>query len=117
MPTIELREQSKAIKSYQEAVKLAPEHGEWWFRLGKLHLEKGSRDEARIALAEAVLRGDRLVDKPSWLADAHHAYAEVLRDGGRIPEALDQYKTFLQLAPAGHPDRDEATQIVRANGR
>ena len=36
---------------------------------------------------------------------------------GRIPEALDQYKTFLQLAPAGHPDRDEATQILRANDR
>ncbi|MFT3923480.1 MAG: tetratricopeptide repeat protein [Myxococcales bacterium] len=113
----QLRELSKAIKSYQEAVKLAPEHGDWWYRLGSLHLDKGSRDEARVTLAEAVLRGDRLIEKPSWLADAHHAYAEVLRDSGRIPEALDQYKTFLQLAPAGHPNREEATQILRANER
>jgi tetratricopeptide (TPR) repeat protein len=113
----QLRELGKAIKSYQDAVKSAPERGDWWYRLGSLHLDKGSRDEARVALAEAVLRGDRLIEKPTWVADAHHAYAEVLRESGRIPEALDQYKTFLQLAPAGHPDRDEATQILRANNR
>ncbi len=113
----QLREERKAIKAYQEAVKLEPDHGDWWYRLGTLHLARGRRDEARVALAEAVLRGDRLTDKPSWVANAHHAYAEALRDAGRIPEAMDHYRTFLELAPAGHPNRDEVTRILRANNR
>jgi tetratricopeptide (TPR) repeat protein len=112
----QLREQSNATKAYQDAVKAMPENGEWWFRLGSLHLDRGSRDEGRVALAEAVLRGDRLIDKPLWLADAHAAYAEVLRESGRTPEAIEQYRTFLSLAPQNHPQRRDVEQIVRSSG-
>ena len=95
----------------------APEHGDWWFRLGTLQRDRGSRDEARVALAEAVLRGDRLIEKPSWLADAHRVYAEVLRESGRQHEALDQYRVFLELASASHPDRAEVERILRSAPR
>jgi cytochrome c-type biogenesis protein CcmH/NrfG len=93
-------------------VRQAPENADWWYRLGTLHLDRGSRDEARVALAEAVLRGDRLIEKPTWLADAHRLYAEVLREGGRVSEAVEHYKVFLNSAPAGHPDRPEVERIV-----
>jgi tetratricopeptide (TPR) repeat protein len=113
----QLRDLSSAIRAYQEAVRQQPENGDWWFRLGTLHLDKGSRDEARVALAEAVLRGDRLIEKPSWLADAHRLYGDVLRESGRVGEALDHYRTFMQLAPPGHPDRGEIERIILSAGR
>jgi tetratricopeptide (TPR) repeat protein len=112
-----LRQLAAAIQSYQEAVKARPDKGEWWYRLGTLHLDQGSRDESRVALSEAVLRGDRLFEKPSWLADAHRLYAEVLRDAGRKGEAIEHYRVFLELAPAGHPERDEIARIVRSGAR
>jgi predicted Zn finger-like uncharacterized protein len=108
----QLRDLGAAVRSYQDAVRQAPENADWWYRLGTLHLDRGSRDEARVALAEAVLRGDRLIEKPTWLADAHRLYAEVLREGGRVSEAVEHYKVFLNSAPAGHPDRPEVERIV-----
>ena len=113
----QLRDVTGAIRSYQEAVKQMPENGEWWYRLGMLHLDKGSRDEARVTLAEAVLRGDRLIEKPSWLADAHRHYGDVLREGGRGGEALENYRVFLEIASASHPDRAEIERIVRSGQR
>jgi tetratricopeptide (TPR) repeat protein len=113
----QLRKLDKAVQTYQEAVKQRPEDGFWWFRLGSLHLDRGSRDEARVALAEAVLRGDRLAEKPPWLPNAHLAYAEVLREGGRQAESLEHYKLFLALAPSGHPNRREVDDIVRSANR
>jgi predicted Zn finger-like uncharacterized protein len=113
----QLRDLSAAIRSYQAAVRQVPENGDWWFRLGTLHLDKGSRDEARVTLAEAVLRGDRLIEKPTWLADAHRLYGDVLRESGRVAEALDHYRLFLNLASPGHPDRAEIERVVLSGQR
>ncbi len=110
----QLRELRKAIKTYQEAVRAVPTEGFWWYRLASLHVDKGHREEARAAFAEAVLHGDKLSDKPTWVADAHYAYAESLRDGKRTADALDHYRTFLQIAPASHTARDEVTRTVRS---
>jgi cellulose synthase operon protein C len=113
----QLRDLPAAIRAYQDAVRHAPENADWWYRLGALHLDRGSRDEARVALAEAVLRGDRLIEKPTWLADAHRLYAEVLREGGRTSEAIEHYRVFLETAPNGHPDRPEVERIVTSGQR
>jgi tetratricopeptide (TPR) repeat protein len=113
----QLRDLPAAVRAYQEAVRHAPENADWWYRLGALHLDRGSRDEARVALAEAVLRGDRLIEKPTWLADAHRLYAEVLREGGRTSEAIEHYRVFLDTAPNGHPDRPEVERIVTSGPR
>jgi predicted Zn finger-like uncharacterized protein len=109
----ELRDLSDAIKNYQEAVKRAPDNAEWWYRLGQLQLDKGQREPARASLAEAVLRGDKLTDpRPSWLAEAHRSYGDVLREAKRTNDATEHYKLFLELAPLGHPDRNEIEQLV-----
>jgi tetratricopeptide (TPR) repeat protein len=108
----ELRDSAQAIKNYQDALKRAPEHGEWWYRLGQLQLDKGKRDEARVALSEAVMRGDRARDRPSWLADAHRLYGDALRESKRAAEASEHYRLFLELAPLGHPDRAEIEQLL-----
>ncbi|MDB4985102.1 MAG: O-GlcNAc transferase [Myxococcaceae bacterium] len=108
----ELRESSQAIKSYQEAVKRVPDNAEWWYRLGQLELDKGRREEARAALGEAVLRADKLRERPSWLAEAHRAYGDVLREAHRNAEAAEHYRLFLELAPLGHPDRAEIEQLL-----
>ena len=108
----ELRDANNAIKSYREAVKRVPDNADWWYRLGQLERDKGRREEARTALSEAVVRGDRLRDRPSWLAEAHRAYADVLRESHRNAEAADHYRLFLELAPLGHPDRAEIEHLV-----
>jgi predicted Zn finger-like uncharacterized protein len=108
----ELRDLPSAIKNYQEAVKKAPDNAEWWYRLGQLQLDKGQRDAARASLSEAVLRGDKLSERPSWLADAHRTYGDVLRESKRNNEASEHYKLFLEMAPLGHPDRAEIEQLV-----
>jgi predicted Zn finger-like uncharacterized protein len=108
----ELRDLTQAIESYKEALKRAPDNAEWWYRLGQLHLDKGHRDDARVALAEAVMRGDKLRDRPSWLADAHRTYGDVLRESKRGAEASDHYRLFLELAPLGHPDRAEIQNLL-----
>ncbi|HEY6881798.1 MAG TPA: tetratricopeptide repeat protein, partial [Polyangiales bacterium] len=108
----ELRDLPNAIKNYQEAVKRVPDNAEYWYRLGQLELDKGQREPAQKALAEAVLRGDKLSERPSWLAEAHRAYGDVLREGKRNNEAVEHYKLFLELSPLGHPDRNEIEQIV-----
>jgi predicted Zn finger-like uncharacterized protein len=108
----ELRDAGQAIKSYQEAVKRAPDNAEWWYRLAQLQLDKGHRDEARGALSEAVLRADKARPRPSWLAEAHRAYGDVLRDSHKGAEAAEHYKLFLEMAPLGHPDRGEIEQLV-----
>jgi predicted Zn finger-like uncharacterized protein len=108
----ELRDLPRAIESYQAALKLAPDHGDWWYHLGQLQLDRGKRDDARVAIAEAVMRGDRLSDRPSWLADAHRVYGDVLRESKREAEATDHYRLFLELAPLGHPDRAEVERRV-----
>jgi cellulose synthase operon protein C len=108
----ELRDVPNAIKSYQEAVRKAPDNAEWWYRLGQLLLDKGQREPARSALSEAVLHGDKLSERPSWLADAHRTYGDVLRETKRNAEAVEHYKLFLEMAPLGHPDRKEIEQYV-----
>jgi tetratricopeptide (TPR) repeat protein len=113
----ELRQLEKAVDAYTEATKAQPENGEYWFRLGSLQLDRGHLDEARVALQESVLRGDRLFEKPHWLADAHREYADLLRQGGRPGEALDHYKLFLTLSPADHPSRAEVAEIVKSGTR
>ena len=113
----QLRKLDDAVDSYKEATRLQPEQGEWWYRLGSLQLDRGNLDEARVTLQESVLRGDRLFEKPRWLADAHRLYADLLRQGGRPGEALEHYKLFLQLAPADHPSRQEIDAIVKSGSR
>jgi predicted Zn finger-like uncharacterized protein len=109
----ELRELKPAIKAYETALRVAPDRADWWFRLGMLHVSEGGRDAARVALSEAVLRGDRALVRPKWLGDAHRAYADVLRESKRTQEAVDHYRRFLELAPAGHPDRREIERYIR----
>jgi tetratricopeptide (TPR) repeat protein len=113
----QLRQLDKAVDAYKEATKAQPQNGEWWFRLGSLELDRGNQDEARVNLAEATVVGDKLIEKPHWLADAHRVYADLLRQGGRTPEALIHYKQFLTLSPADHPSRNEVAEIVKSGTR
>ncbi len=110
----QLRQLPEAVDAYTQAVKAVPENGEWWYRLGSLELDRGNRGQSRVALSEAVLRGDRLFTKPIWLADAHRLYADQLRDEKRVGEALEHYRMYLTTAPSNARDRSEIEQIVKS---
>ncbi len=110
----QLRLLPEAVEAYSQAVKAVPENGEWWYRLGSLELDRGNRAQARVALSEAVLRADRLFKKPPWAPEAHRLYADVLREDKRLGEALEHYRTYLSLAPAGARDRNEIEALVKS---
>jgi len=110
----QLRQLPEAVAAYNDAVKAVPENGEWWYRLGSLELDRGNRAQSRVALSEAVMRGDRFFKKPGWVSEAHRLYADVLREDKREGEALEHYRMYLSLAPANARDRAEIEQIVKS---
>jgi tetratricopeptide (TPR) repeat protein len=113
----QLRKLEDAVASYEKAVRARPANGEWWYKLGDLELDRGHRTQARVALSEAVLRGDRLFEKPHWLPEAHRLYAEILREEKRWPEAVEHYRLYLEIAPSGAPDRKEIEQLLKSMQR
>jgi len=113
----QLRQLGEAVAAYEQAVKTVPENGEWWYRLGSLELDRGNRAQSRVALSEAVLRGDRLFKKPAWLSEAHRLYADVLRDDKRMGEALEHYRRYLETAPPGARDRRDIEEMVKSMER
>jgi tetratricopeptide (TPR) repeat protein len=110
----QLRKLDEAVAAYEQAVKAVPENGEWWYRLGSLELDRGRRTQARVAISESVLRGDRLLQKPMWVAEAHRLYAEILREENREGEALEHYRMYLTVAPSNARDRAEIERIVKS---
>jgi len=111
----ELRNLSEAEAAYEQAVQRVDDNGEWWYRLGRLRMDRGNRGEAKLALARATLLGDAMTPLPGWLADAHRLQAEAIRLGGNRGErreAVQHYRRYLELAPAGAIDRADVRRTL-----
>jgi tetratricopeptide (TPR) repeat protein len=102
----------QAIAAYERAVEAVDDNGEWWYRLGRLQLDRGNRAEAGRALARATLLGDAMSPLPGWLADAHRLQADALRLAGQRPEAIQHYRRYLELAPASAIDIRDVRRIL-----
>ena len=111
----ELRNLAEAEAAYQQAVSRVDDNGEWWYRLGRLRMDRGNRGEAKLALARATLLGDATTPLPGWLADAHRLQADAIRLGGNRGErreAVQHYRRYLELAPAGAIDRADVRRTL-----
>ncbi|HJL18046.1 MAG TPA: tetratricopeptide repeat protein [Sandaracinaceae bacterium LLY-WYZ-13_1] len=105
-----------AIASYERAVEHVDDEGQWWYRLGRLRMDRGDRDAAQQALARATLLGDAETPVSGWLADAHRLQGDALRLGGQRADAVQHYRRYLELAPASAIDRPDVRELLMDMG-
>jgi len=104
---VQLGDRPAAIAELREALRRDPSRVTAHFDLGTLLAMDGPSLEARehLAAAAAALPHD---------AEAHRALAEVLRDGGRVEEAVAEYARAVAIDPAAERARvGEAEALVR----
>src|SRR5260370_41697312 len=96
MAETRLKKYDKALGPLQKAVKLAPDNGMGHYELGLALFETGDWKAAAPEFEAAVARA------PRW-ADAHFSLAAVYARIDRVPEALSELDTTLNLTPAHYP--------------
>jgi tetratricopeptide (TPR) repeat protein len=95
-----------ALENLREALRLDPANATAHFNLGSL-LADSAPEEARSHLEAAVAA------RPED-AEARRLLAKTLRDAGRLPAALEQYRRAVELAPGDEAARlGEAETLVR----
>ena len=112
----QLSELDQAIASYEAAVERVDDNGQWWYRLGRLRMDRGDRTNASEALQRATLLGDAMSPLPGWLAEAHRLRGECLRLGNSGRESVRHYRRYLELAPASAIDRRQVREILMDMG-
>jgi tetratricopeptide (TPR) repeat protein len=109
----ELRQLPKAVQSFHAALDKDPSNGEWWYKLGRLHLDLGEYGPATEALKKAMELGDKKDPMPYWLPDAYRLSGEAARISNSKKTAIMLYKRYLEIAPDGALDRDEVRTILK----
>jgi len=105
-----------ALAAWSVATSAMPKQAYWRYRYGKLLKAKGRGADAAVNLGFAVHEALALQPRPGWLYAAAFAAAETQRATGKKAEAIENYKLYLQNAPTGDPDRDEATAALKKLG-
>jgi tetratricopeptide (TPR) repeat protein len=108
----ELRQLPAAIASYQTALAADATRGEWWYKLGRVYLDQGARDNGANTLERAIRLGDAIDPPPYWLADAYRLIGDNARASNR-KLAVAAYKRYLELAPHGALDRSDVLKLLR----
>ncbi|HEX7479532.1 MAG TPA: tetratricopeptide repeat protein [Polyangiales bacterium] len=109
----ELRQLPAAVRAYHAALDKDPENGEWWYKLGRLHLDLGEYGPATAALKKAMEIGDKKESQPYYLPDAYRLSGEAARISNSKKTAIALYKRYLEIAPDGALDRDEVRKILK----
>jgi predicted Zn finger-like uncharacterized protein len=107
----ELRQLPQAIEAYHHALERDPQRAEWWYKLGRLHLDMGDRAHSNEALEKAIALGDKREPMPYWLPDAFRLSAEIARASDR-KLAVTLFKRYLKLAPDGALDREDVRKLL-----
>jgi tetratricopeptide (TPR) repeat protein len=99
-----------ARRSYETAVRLAPEYAPAHNNLGKLLAEAGQFEDAHREF-ETALRNN-----PN-LADTHNNLGKLLHERGNFPDAIRHLNTALQLAPTNHSAWNNLGLALDATGQ
>jgi cellulose synthase operon protein C len=110
----ELRQLPQAIAAYQTALAVDGKRGEWWYKLGRVYVDQGTRGAAADALGRAIKLGDAMDPAPYWLADAYRMTGDMERSSNNRKAAVTAYKRYLQLSPPGAIDRADVTKVLRS---
>jgi predicted Zn finger-like uncharacterized protein len=112
----ELGRLNEAVAAFERGVARDDSQGQWWWRLGRIRMDRGDRRGAAQALGRATLLGDATSPLPGWLAAAHRFQAEALRLDGQRAESIRHYRRYLELAPPGDIDREDVERILQDLG-
>src|SRR5208282_4655762 len=82
----------EAIRQFQEALRLKPDHADAHNNLGNVLLQKGNVDEAIVHFQRA------LQIKPDY-AEAHYNLGDALLQKGNVDEAIAHFQRALQITP------------------
>lgn len=105
-----------AALEWRKAIQANDKNPYWRARLGKMLFLQHKVAEAAPHLEFAATEGEKLTQRPGWLADAEFQAGEALRRGGKKTESIARYQAFLRMAPENHPDRDDARAALRTLG-
>jgi tetratricopeptide (TPR) repeat protein len=108
----ELRQLGEATQSYRVALTKDPQRGDWWYKLGRLSMDRGARADAHEALEHARQLGDKIDPMPYWLPDAYRLSGELARTMGDRKQAIAFFRRFLAIAPDGALDRDDVRKLL-----
>jgi len=106
----------EAIACFQTALETNPKEGYWWYRLGRLQLDEGQREQSLQSLSAAAELGDAMVEPPPWLADTHRLMGDVYYAQRKQGEAVVHYGRYLGLSPTDAIDRSEVQGKLRKIG-
>ena len=106
----------EAAKSYKEALARDPNNGRWWYRLGRVELDRGQRAAGYDAVDRAAKLGAAMQEPPRWLADTQLLLGEKFDQKGDKTQAAVHYRRYLELAPEGAIDRPEVEKRLEAIG-
>jgi len=114
----QLRQLSNAIAAYQRALAADATRGEWWFRLGRLQLDASQTSGAVQSLTRATTLGESAASGHGspWLADGHRVLGEAMQLSGDRSGAIEHYRRYLEIAPAGAVDRNTVQRALRDLG-
>jgi predicted Zn finger-like uncharacterized protein len=110
----ELRKLPEAAEAYLTALGKDPERGEWWYKLGRLYLDMGSRAPGNDALGKAIAIGEKRDLAPYWLPDAYRLSGELARSSNNRRLAVTQFKRYLKIAPDGALDREDVRKLLKS---
>jgi|GEM_PF-573170 len=108
----ELRQLGEATQSYRIALSKDPQRGEWWYKFGRLSMDRGARADANEALEHARRIGDKMDPLPYWLSDVYRLSGELARASGDRKQAVVFFRRFLAIAPDGSLDRDDVRKLL-----
>jgi predicted Zn finger-like uncharacterized protein len=111
----QMRNLRMAIASYRKALDKDEKNGFWWYRLGNLQLDLGTKKEAAVSLERATAIGDNSAKTPAWLADSHRLLGDVIASKER-KSAINHYQRYLELAAKSSLDRDEVLALLQRWG-
>jgi tetratricopeptide (TPR) repeat protein len=112
----QMRNLPAAVLFYRKALDNDAKNGQWWYRLGSLQLDLGSRREAIDALERATMVSDNTVPPPTWLAEAHRLAGEAFSANGDRKTAIVHYQRYLRLASKSALDRDAVVAVLQRWG-
>ena len=101
----------KAEEAWRKAIEGNKWRPEWQFRLGKILMDRGAKDEAAPFLRRAVDLLEERKQTPAWLWNANWLLGESLRRSDP-KRALKAYKEFLRLSTSENAYRPDAEKAV-----
>ncbi|HHH31176.1 MAG TPA: tetratricopeptide repeat protein, partial [Polyangiaceae bacterium] len=102
---------AKAEEAWRKAIEGNKWRPEWQFRLGKILMDRGAKDEAAPFLRRAVDLLEERKQTPAWLWNANWLLGEALRNSDP-KRALKAYKEFLRLSTSENAYRPDAEKAV-----